>query len=223
MMKKQLYLQGISHAIKLFVAFVFVLLSSCSSSLWDRSPPPTPGKVGFVTGAVVGAVAVPGSPAMAAAVGAIWIGDIGHVIRSKQSLIEYLIYNGVEVIRVGDDVELVLSSDKFFHRDSANLNTQYFQVLNKIAELLRSFKKVSITVAGYTDDVGPWQRNLALSRLQALKLTQYFWTKGVDTRLMIAVGYGQERPIASNATLLGQRMNRRIEITLRQLEYEPLV
>lgn len=202
-----------------------LMLMGCTSSVWDSAPPPTPTTIGVVAGVAGGTMigAAAGVPVMGAAMGGIWGGAFGNIIQSHQSLVENLMYNGVEVVRVGDDIEIILPADKFFYPDSPNLNPNYYRVLNNVVRLLLCFDKVSVKVAAYTDNTGPWQRNLSLTRLQAQAVMNYLWTSGIDTRLIYAVGYGAASPIADNSTVAGQIANRRIEITLRKLEYEPLV
>jgi intracellular multiplication protein IcmN len=205
----------------LFVFGMALLITSCTSSLWDGHPPPRPTTAGAIIG-TAGGLAIAGTP-IGAAIGGVWGAAIGGIIASKQTLVDNLIYNGVQVIQVGDEVEIILPSNKFFFPDSANLNPTYGPILDKVAELIRSFDKVNVKVAAYRDNSDPWQRSLALSKLQAKKVANYLWKRGIDARLLYAIGYGQEMPIASNDTLKGRTMNRRVEITLRKVQEAPLI
>lgn len=205
-----------------------ISLTSCTSTYWDIAPPPSRPVVGAIAGAaggaVIGSVAAGGAgTAMGAAIGSIWGAGFGEIIAHHQTEIENLMYNGVQVLQVGDEIKLILPSDRFFHPNSPNLNPNYYRVLDDIAKFLRKFKKVNIQVAVYTDNLGSWRRNLALSRLQARNMMNYLWLCGVDARLMYAVGYGDAYPIASNSTPKGRYMNRRIEISLRKIEPSPLI
>lgn len=143
-------------------------------------------------------------------------GFTGNCLSTQQTLVDQIESSGrVQIIQMGDNVTLVLPSDRFFEAGTPQLNTNYYPVLNKIAALLNGFDKFSIKVAGYTDNQGGRLRNIGLSRAQAEAIANYLWKRGVDARLMSSVGYGDQMPIASNAIPAGQAQNRRIEITLR--------
>lgn len=211
------------------ISIVFVLctqlIGGCTSSVWNNTPPPSPAFPGAVIGAAGGALigSLAGSAPMGAAIGGIWGGALGAVLVCKRTLVEDLLYNGVQVIRVGDDVKIILPSDRFFYPQSSNLNPNYFPLLSEVAELLDSFDKISVRIAAYSGDEGDWRRNLSLTRLQAHTMLNYFVNAGIDARLVYAVGCGNAMPIATEESAVGQSMNRRVEITLRKLEFEPLV
>jgi intracellular multiplication protein IcmN len=212
----------LSYIVVIILAF---LLTGCTSPYWDTVPPPEPKTIGLIAGVASGAVigAIAGVAPMGAAIGGIWGASLGSVIASHQTLVDNLMYNGVQVIRVGDEIKIVLPADRFFYPFSANLNSNYFPILNRLVVLLRCFDKINVKVAAYTDDTQSWRRDLALTRLQAWMIMKYLWDSGIDARILYSVGYGNAFPIANNDTPLGQRMNRRVEITLRKLEFEPLV
>lgn len=134
--------------------------------------------------------------------------------------IESLVENGVQVIRRGDNLTLILPIDRFFLKDSTVLAKEYRPILDDIAAFLASFEKTGVKVAGYTDSTQWPLHNIALSRQQAEVVADYLWHHGVDARFLSATGYGEQMPIANNATKKGRAMNRRIEITL-QLVTEP--
>lgn len=208
-----------------FAALCTQLIGGCTSSLWDNKPPPSPALPGAVIGAAGGALigSLAGSAPAGAVIGSIWGGTLGAVLACKRTLVEDLLYNGVQVIRVGDDVKIILPSDRFFYPQSSNFNPNYFPLLNEVALLLDSFDKISVRIAAYSGDSGDWRRNLALTRVQARTMMNYFVNAGIDARLIYAVGCGNAMPIAPEDSAVGQSMNRRVEITLRKLEFEPLV
>jgi outer membrane protein OmpA-like peptidoglycan-associated protein len=143
--------------------------------------------------------------------------DDAEIIPQHQQTIARLKSNGVQIFQVGDHVTLVIPADVAFINNTPASNPVYYPILNRIALLLRDYEKVSVKVAGYTDNQGCFDRNVALSRARARRITDYLWEQGVDARFMVAVGYGEQDPIASNSTASGRMQNRRIEITLQQL------
>jgi chemotaxis protein MotB len=91
-------------------------------------------------------------------------------------------------------------------------------VMRKIAALLAEHPQLKIHVIGHTDNVPIRSRfasNWELSTARALAAVHFLTEKaGVDPRRVGAVGYGEFRPIADNATPEGRARNRRIAITI---------
>jgi chemotaxis protein MotB len=91
-------------------------------------------------------------------------------------------------------------------------------VMRKIADFLTSHPSLKIHVIGHTDNVPIHARfasNWELSAARALAAVHFLTEKaGVDPRRVGAVGYGEYRPIADNATMEGRAKNRRIAITI---------
>lgn len=75
-----------------------------------------------------------------------------------------------------------------------------------------------ILIEGHTDNVGSNQANYALSQRRAYAVANYLVRKGINQRLINAVGYGEDRPIASNKTPRGRAQNRRVKIVVRGRE-----
>ncbi len=95
-------------------------------------------------------------------------------------------------------------------------------VMRKIAALLAEHPQLKIHVIGHTDNVpirpearSRFASNWELSTARALAAVHFLTEKaGVDPRRVGAVGYGEYRPLADNATAEGRARNRRIAITI---------
>jgi chemotaxis protein MotB len=91
-------------------------------------------------------------------------------------------------------------------------------VMRKIAAILALHPGIKIHVIGHTDNVPIRSRfasNWELSTARALAAVHFLTENaGVDPRRVGAVGYGEYRPIADNATAEGRAKNRRIAITI---------
>jgi chemotaxis protein MotB len=91
-------------------------------------------------------------------------------------------------------------------------------VLRKIAAILAGHLDLKIHVIGHTDNVPIRTRfasNWELSTARALAAVHFLTERaGVDPRRVGAVGYGEYRPLADNATAEGRAKNRRIAITI---------
>ena len=109
-----------------------------------------------------------------------------------------------------------------FDSGEAVLKPDGAAVMQKIAALLAEHPQLKIQVVGHTDNVpirpalrSRFASNWELSTARALAAVHYLTEQaGVDPRRVGAVGYGEFRPIADNATLEGRAMNRRIAITI---------
>ena len=105
-----------------------------------------------------------------------------------------------------------------FDSGEAVLKPDGESVMRKIAALLSGHPELKIQVVGHTDNVPIRSRfpsNWELSTARALAAVHFLTEKaGVDPRRVGAVGYGEFRPIADNATVEGRAMNRRIAIII---------
>ncbi|WP_163557522.1 OmpA family protein [Halomonas sp. NO4] len=108
---------------------------------------------------------------------------------------------------------VVLSSDVNFAFDSAELRPAAESRLNEVAERLRENRDINVTIAGHTDSIGSAEYNRDLSQRRADSVRDYLVSQGIDTNRMRTVGYGEERPVATNETDAGRAQNRRVEIS----------
>jgi OOP family OmpA-OmpF porin len=84
--------------------------------------------------------------------------------------------------------------------------------LDKIAIAIKATPNSRWEIGGYTSSVGQAPRNLRLSQQRADAVKAYLIGKGVPTASLTSVGYGAQRPIASNRTAAGRGKNMRVEI-----------
>lgn len=107
---------------------------------------------------------------------------------------------------------VVLSSEVNFAFDSAKLKPQAEITLNEVAHRLRENTEIRVRIEGHTDSVGSAEYNQGLSQRRAESVRDYLASQGVSGDRMTAVGYGEERPVATNETPEGRALNRRVEI-----------
>jgi outer membrane protein OmpA-like peptidoglycan-associated protein len=153
-----------------------------------------------------------------AGVGALGGGAVGaYMDKQEDELRAQMRDSGVTVTRKGEDIVLNMPGNVTFRTASADLNAQFFKVLDGVALVAKKYDKTIIEVAGHTDNVGGNDYNRQLSQRRAAAVAQYLMSKGVaETRLMTAGG-GEEHPIASNSTEQGRAANRRVEVTFAPL------
>ncbi|MGO2148986.1 OmpA family protein, partial [Halomonas sp.] len=118
---------------------------------------------------------------------------------------------GVAVNSLGCPDSVVLQ-DVNFEFDSAQLTAQARGVLDGVAERLVNNPDVRVSIEGHTDSRGAAQYNKNLSQRRAESVAAYLAQRGVGANRMRAVGYGEERPVASNDTDAGRAQNRRVEM-----------
>lgn len=176
--------------------------------------------LGALAGMAVGgsSVAQRNAVLIGAGVGALAGGAIGATMdKNEAELRAQLQGTGVSVTRVGDRVVLNMPSDVTFGVDQDTVRSSFFPVLNSVAIVLNRYQQTVVDVYGYTDSTGDDSYNLQLSERRALSVANYLNAQGVDSRRFAVTGFGETRPIASNATEAGRAQNRRVEIQLSPL------
>jgi outer membrane protein OmpA-like peptidoglycan-associated protein len=99
-----------------------------------------------------------------------------------------------------------------FRPNSARLPPDALASLDAVASALRDIPNVQWEIGGHTSNMGAAAQNRRLSQRRAAAVKAYLVRQGVPASNLVAVGYGAERPIATNATLAGRRQNIRVEI-----------
>jgi OOP family OmpA-OmpF porin len=101
-----------------------------------------------------------------------------------------------------------------FETGSAQINTTSVPLLRNLGAVARRCDRFSIQVEGHTDDRGERDLNMRLSQERADSVRSFLIAEGVAPGKVVAVGYGPDRPVASNRTPAGQAANRRIQFTV---------
>jgi OOP family OmpA-OmpF porin len=114
-------------------------------------------------------------------------------------------------IIVGETVAL---NNIFFQFGKAALTDDSFPELDRIAAELKERTTLVIEIQGHTDDVGGDEANLKLSQARADAVRNYLLSKRIEENQVRSVGFGESRPIASNANPEGQAQNRRVEFVI---------
>ena len=118
-----------------------------------------------------------------------------------------------------DGVDNLLVERKItFEPSSDRINLDGQQLLDEIADILRSCDELSLEIAGHTDSQGREEMNLQLSQSRATAVLIELQRREVLTTNYVAKGYGELQPIADNGTEEGRETNRRIEFKLAPSE-----
>ncbi len=100
----------------------------------------------------------------------------------------------------------------YFDFDRATIKPESYPELNKLKKILTENPNTTIEISGHTDNVGPKDFNKELSQNRANAVVHWLITQGIGKNRLIARGYGEERPLASNDDEReGRELNRRVE------------
>ena len=102
-----------------------------------------------------------------------------------------------------------------FRTSSDEIEADSASVIADLAAVLRGCAAVKVEISGHTDNVGPPEFNKDLSQRRAQSVVKALEGRGIAADRMNAVGYGEERPIASNDTREGRAQNRRTEFVVK--------
>lgn len=153
-----------------------------------------------------------------AGVGALTGGGIGLYMDNQESkLRQRLRASGVSVTRRGNEIILNMPGNVTFDTGRSDIKPNFYEVLNAVALVLNEFNRTIVDVDGHTDNVGSDSANYELSRRRARAVAEYLASQRVDPRRLSMRGFGEARPIASNASSTGRSQNRRVEIRIAPL------
>lgn len=123
---------------------------------------------------------------------------------------------GTHVQRVEQDTLLLrFDSDILFQPDSAQLGPAARGTVEEVADVLSDYRKTAVVVQGHTDSTGPANHNLNLSQRRAETVESALVSHGVAPQRVVASGYGETMPVATNSSERGRQLNRRVEILLK--------
>lgn len=118
-------------------------------------------------------------------------------------------------------VEIFLPSAALFEVGKSALNTaQAGPYLDRIAHLVTTKSDKAIALEGHADNVGAAELNQKLSDERAAEIGKALVARGVPTARLKTAGFASRRPVASNTTEEGRRLNRRVEVVLLEEKIE---
>ncbi|ASY71259.1 cell envelope biogenesis protein OmpA [Sinorhizobium fredii USDA 205] len=177
--------------------------------------------LGAATGLLVGGSSAGRRDAalVGAGIGALGGGLIGNYMDQQESeLRAQLQGTGISVTRQGDRIILNMPSNITFATDRDQVIPPFYPTLDSVAIVLRKYNKTLIDVDGHTDSTGSASHNQDLSERRAASVANYLGSRGIDQRRISTMGYGMERPVASNSSEAGRAQNRRVEISIAPIK-----
>lgn len=112
-------------------------------------------------------------------------------------------------------VQIFLPSAALFETGKSDLNvTESEAYLRRVTQLLNTKTVNKIQLEGHTDTVGSATTNQALSEARAKSVREALVKLGIAPERISTAGYAFNRPVASNATEEGRKLNRRVELLI---------
>jgi outer membrane protein OmpA-like peptidoglycan-associated protein len=177
------------------------------------------GAIGAIGGAAIGAVAGGSKGALiGGALGGLTGVLVGSTLdKQNEELHRTLAGTGVQVQKTGNSIQLIMASDVTFKTNQVDVRSSFYPTLNSVATVLKKYNKTSITITGFTDNVGSAAYNQELSERRAQSVGSYLVSQGISPNRVYTQGRGMRNPVATNSTEQGRALNRRVEITLRPI------
>ena len=124
----------------------------------------------------------------------------------------------ISVQRQGNNLALNFRSDLVFDSGSAVVKSASTTDLQQVAKVMNEYPQTRILVAGHTDSTASSESNQRLSERRANAVKNLLVNNRVSGDRVVAKGYGETQPIASNDTAAGRQQNRRVKITIEPIE-----
>jgi len=132
-----------------------------------------------------------------------------------------LLAGNIKMELLESGLHILMENDVLFRSGSADIKPEGRQTIAALASELEQVP-YQIVVIGHTDNVpiGPnvadqFATNWALAAARAAAVVEVMQSEGIPQERLVAVSFGDTRPIASNKTAEGRSSNRRIEVRLR--------
>ncbi len=149
------------------------------------------------------------------AVGALAGAGLGYYFdRQESALRAELQRTGVSLKRNGNKLELVMPGNLTFKSSSSDINSNFYEVLDSVAKVLKEYDETKVFVSGHTDNTGKDSYNMTLSKDRADSVAKYLKSRGVQSSRLTTEGFGSKYPLTTNSTSQGRENNRRVEIEI---------
>lgn len=196
-----------------------VVLSGCVDPYSDRNRT----RDGAITGALLGGMIGLSNDddrfrrtLTGAAVGAVAGGAIGASLdRQAADLRAQMGSDGVQIVNTGSELIVTMAQDILFEVNSTAVRPDLRRDLGAVAANLQRYPENRLDVVGHTDSTGSAVYNQELSERRAYAVATILRDAGVAASRIMAIGRGEEQPVASNLTDAGRAQNRRVELIIR--------
>lgn len=109
---------------------------------------------------------------------------------------------------------VVTLGDMLFETGNSQLKGSAAENLAKLSSFLKAYPDRTLMIEGHTDNVGSEDSNLSLSQRRAESVRTYLLEQGISNNRLGAYGKGENSPVASNDSVSGRALNRRVEVII---------
>ena len=148
--------------------------------------------------------------AAGAAVGAAAGAGVGRMMDQQEAEMRDALAasEAAAVRREGELLAITLKGDVSFDLDSDVVRPGLYNEMDRIAQIMVKYPQTSILVEGHTDSTGSETYNQQLSERRANSVKNLLVQRGVQAYRINILGYGESRPVATNATPEGRFKNK---------------
>lgn len=134
---------------------------------------------------------------------------IAHIDPRFSAVVDMIV--NLKPIEVGMSYNL---NDIYFDSNSADLRPESKIVIEEFYNFLIENPNIKISIQGHTDNVGNENSNLILSESRAKSVHKHLLDLGTSPSRIQYKGFGESKPVVSNATESGRSRNRRTEFVI---------
>ncbi len=170
---------------------------------------------GAVIGGIIGNKA--GNTAVGAIIGAAVGGAAGAYIGNymdKQAEEMRRDLEGATIERIGEGIKITFDSGILFDINKSGLQPAARVNLEKLAVILNKYGDTEVLIEGHTDATGSDEHNRDLSLRRAQSVATQLSGHQVNPTRFTIMGYGEDQPVADNATTGGRQQNRRVDLAI---------
>jgi outer membrane protein OmpA-like peptidoglycan-associated protein/tetratricopeptide (TPR) repeat protein len=141
----------------------------------------------------------------------------GHIFQSQNVTVPFGSKKAkdlyVELLKMEVDKSVALRN-VFFDFGQHIPTAASFKELNVLYQLMIDQPNIKVEISGHTDNRGSLKANQIMSERRAKAIVDFLIRNGIEPVRLTFVGYGYERPVASNTTVEGRSLNRRTEFKI---------
>jgi outer membrane protein OmpA-like peptidoglycan-associated protein len=113
-----------------------------------------------------------------------------------------------------DKKQIEIKQKVYFQTAKWRILPRSFKLLSDVAQVLKDFPTMHVSIEGHTDSQGGDSYNQRLSEQRANSVREHLVENGVSADRLQSIGFGESKPIASNRTARGREANRRVEFRI---------
>lgn len=139
--------------------------------------------------------------------------DLRNIAKGSTVQHKDITLDPIEIARIEPNATITLNNI-FFAFNKATLKPESFPELDRIVDLMKKEKAMTVEISGHTDSTGPDDYNMWLSEWRANAVAKYLTQKSIEKNRVAVTFFGETKPTVSNDTKTGRDKNRRVEFKI---------